>query len=92
MSTRLTLLAHTLPPRLRSAYFFSILFWTTVIWGQSAGSLASPIPNFPISKQTDQGSLLQLDQLEKPSTLVRAEFALNEDGDFTTYFTVGDRF
>ena len=63
MSTKLTLLGRLIPLTLNSASFVANLLWTTCVWGQS-----SAMQDSPLSEQTDQGSVLKLYQLEKPST------------------------
>ncbi len=68
MSTKFTLSAWLLPLTLGSISLLVNLIWTTVARGQSAASSASAIQNSPIAQPTDRGSVLQLDQLEKPST------------------------
>ena len=53
---------------LGSVSFLANLFWTSVVWGQSAASSAATTQNSFTSKQTQHSSVRQFPQLEQYST------------------------
>ena len=63
MSTKLTVRDCLMMLTLGSASFVANLVWTNCVWAQSSAT-----QNFSSSEQTDQDSVLKVDQLEKPST------------------------
>ena len=75
MSTRSTLSAGLLSFTLGSISLLVNLTWVSAAWGQSTAISNPSSEDSLVAKQTEQGLVLQLDQLEQPSTKAGDLFA-----------------